>query len=129
MDKNLRNALLLILACQEALQVMKSGECLDGSEVVDIESQEAVSELREERVIELEEGELVAIASLSEVGESRLLGTAFGGLFEAFEHLVGTSHDRWGHAGKSRHMDTKTMFRSSRFEFTHEHDFAIDLAD
>ena len=106
-----------VVAFDEFLYVVQLAECLEGREVVDVQTEYFVAYLAENRVVELEEVELhpTVCCPLPLVRCTQLL--MVDGSFEFLQDDVCPCHDGSWHACKFRHVYAETVFRTATGQF------------
>ena len=129
MHSNYDSGWLPLPSRQDGFDIVEFVEGGHGGEVVDVDVEDLIAELSENRVIELEERELYPLCT---VGDSRevlghLVVTVAVHFFKMCENLIGTFHNRLRHTGELRNMDTETVFASTAREFAEKYNLTVDF--
>ncbi len=106
---------------------MKFVEGRHRSEIVNIKTENFITERREERVIKLEERQLHTFLQTIHLTEISLYVavTLSVDLLKMTKHRIGALHYGAWHAGKFGHMNTETVFRPSAGKLAQEHHLAV----
>ena len=103
--------LFMGLTLDDALDVVELVECLEGSEVVDVEVEYLIAHLGQHGVVELEEVELSPLMPVRHLYAASHLAVLAG--LKLVEHTVSTLDNGTGHTREFGHVDTKTMFAAA----------------